>query len=468
MFRKILLFNALFFIYCANVSAIFKYDSLNCTLKTNLSAGTKIILGYYLGERTFRKGIIDIGENGEGSLCSSAHEGLYFLVFPDTSTYEFLVTEGTSYEFNINLTDDRYSVTLSANDVSEAFASYRKETNEISNEIAELRRSKANTPDEKAGNTSRLFSLKSKMDSLSNVYRIAYQGTLLGNWLKAQQPVDVPQLTLPDDTPKRDSLRWMMGIRYFRNHYLDNITWSDSRLMYTPILANKISVYLDKIANQNPDSLVKAVDEILGRTEDSDFRTFLDEFLLRKFERTKYQPVSEYVFAHIIRHYLDDETDVSPEEKQKLETELNRIQPAMLESIAPDISLPGKDLQRFSLHSIKADHILLIFWEPGCSTCTSVIGQLIPVLSKYNYMDIKVFTVSTGQSLKEWDDYTAHKFPKSWVNVYQTATGKPSQVYNISYTPSLFLLDSDRRILAKYFTVAELDDLLFGLATSKN
>lgn len=469
MQKKILLFSALFFFLGAKVQANFKIDSLSFTLESNLSSGTQVILGYYLGERTFRKGIIDIGENGGGTLRCQGHEGLYFLVFPDTSMYEFLVAGGNNYSLKINFAEGKYHTTLSAGKESMAYASYKSETNDLSSKMNELRKSKSesNSPDEKSDINAELFRLKYDMDSLTKSYATAYAGTLFGELLKARQPVTIPKFSVPGNASNSDSLRWMMGIQYFRHHYLDNITWSDRRLIYTPVFADKINIYLDRIVAQKPDSLLSAIDEIMSRTSDTIFHNFLNEFFLRKYERTKYKPVPEFVFAHVAQRFLNEESNVPAEERQKIERELDRIRPALLENIAPDITLPGKDQKMYSLHDVIADHILLIFWQPGCSICTNVIGQLIPLLSKYNYLSIRVYTVSTDQNVQEWSENTIGKFPKSWVNVYETAGNQPSELYNIAYTPSLFLLDSDRRIIAKYFTVAQLDDLLFQIATTK-
>ena len=59
---------------------------------------------------------------------------------------------------------------------------------------------------------------------------------------------------------------------------------------------------------------------------------------------------------------------------------------------------------------------------------------------------------------------------KSWVNVYQTEeqkkenddAKKPSykQLYDVTQTPTLYLLDKDKRIIAKKLTWQQMDDVL--------
>jgi hypothetical protein len=59
---------------------------------------------------------------------------------------------------------------------------------------------------------------------------------------------------------------------------------------------------------------------------------------------------------------------------------------------------------------------------------------------------------------------------KDWVHVYQTqamkdadyASGKPGfrQLYDVYQTPMLYLLDKDKRIIAKKLSYQQMDDLL--------
>jgi hypothetical protein len=59
---------------------------------------------------------------------------------------------------------------------------------------------------------------------------------------------------------------------------------------------------------------------------------------------------------------------------------------------------------------------------------------------------------------------------KDWVHVYQTqamkdadyAAGKPGfrQLYDVYQTPMLYLLDKDKRIIAKKLSYQQLDELL--------
>jgi hypothetical protein len=72
-------------------------------------------------------------------------------------------------------------------------------------------------------------------------------------------------------------------------------------------------------------------------------------------------------------------------------------------------------------------------------------------------------------SLSDWPAYVKQHAP-NWVHVHQPATmraaeekaGKPNfrQLYDMRSTPTLFLLDDQKRIIAKNISLNDLDKLL--------
>ena len=69
-----------------------------------------------------------------------------------------------------------------------------------------------------------------------------------------------------------------------------------------------------------------------------------------------------------------------------------------------------------------------------------------------------------------WTKYIREHNLGEWINVYQTkemeaaasASQKPSyrQLYDVTMTPTLFLLDKEKRIIGKKLTWQQLDDLM--------
>ena len=70
----------------------------------------------------------------------------------------------------------------------------------------------------------------------------------------------------------------------------------------------------------------------------------------------------------------------------------------------------------------------------------------------------------------QWKQFIREHHMGSWVNVYETEAQKkavedakkPSykQLYDVTQTPTLYLLDKDKKIIAKKLTMEQLNDLL--------
>ena len=101
-----------------------------------------------------------------------------------------------------------------------------------------------------------------------------------------------------------------------------------------------------------------------------------------------------------------------------------------------------------SLHDIKADKKIIVFWSSTCSHCESELPQL---LEKYNDLKAKNIQV-VGFSLDvDKDSYTKKIAAFPWVNDSELKGWNSSYVdaYNIHATPTYFILDANNKIINK-------------------
>jgi hypothetical protein len=93
-------------------------------------------------------------------------------------------------------------------------------------------------------------------------------------------------------------------------------------------------------------------------------------------------------------------------------------------------------------------------------------------VAKWKAMGLKVFTVAkeTEGTKKDWLDFINSHNLQEWNNVYyskaddkaRTDASIPgySQLYDVLTFPTLYLLDKDKRIVAKKLTYQQIDDVL--------
>ena len=61
-------------------------------------------------------------------------------------------------------------------------------------------------------------------------------------------------------TVEDDSLKQLRKYEYLKNHFFDNVDFSDARINYTPLYHNKLERYFKSVVYPMPDSIMKDVD----------------------------------------------------------------------------------------------------------------------------------------------------------------------------------------------------------------
>lgn len=427
-----------------------------------------IELGYYYGSKTLLKDTIAINSNGTGKYVGDLHEGIYFVLLPDSSYHEFMVTNGNNYLITISGMGIKYNVGLKSNRVAEGFDVYNKEFSFILNSIDSLKLLLKLATDQSVRKklNEELNDESGKIETLKNLYIQEYRGSFLEKYLLALSPVNLSKISRSNGISNLDSTQLLPRLKLYQEHYLDNIDFNDERLIYTPVLSEKVSTYLDKIVRQTPLAITMAIDTMFTTISNKEVMQFMQKELLKKYSLSINKPLSEYVYAHIIEHYFL--TGLAPwlttEQVQHFRTELGLIEPTLLLQSAPKINLPGADKLYNSLNSIKSDYTILIFWDVNCPICKKVIQELKTMVLKYKYLNISVFTIYTGTDFDYWRNFIQAKIPATWINTHEVENNKVVRMYNISLMPSIFLLDSDKKIIDKGLTVKELDAFFLKLA----
>jgi len=125
---------------------------------------------------------------------------------------------------------------------------------------------------------------------------------------------------------------------------------------------------------------------------------------------------------------------------------------------APDIDIPDQDNQTIKLSAIPRRYTLVIFWASWCPHC----NEFMPKLKKwYDHRgtDLEVLAISIDTVKNEWiRNIKANGY--TWLNGCDLKgwNGNAAKDYSLYATPTLFLLDRNRIILAKPLLYEEFID----------
>ena len=121
-------------------------------------------------------------------------------------------------------------------------------------------------------------------------------------------------------------------------------------------------------------------------------------------------------------------------------------------TVATDFIFTDLGGRRHSLHSVKADHTLLFFSNPGCPACKDIIDGLTGdprITGKISSGKLAVVNVYIDSDVDEWREYAVN-YPSSWLSGYdQSYTIRTDVTYNVRAIPSLYLLDAEKRVIMK-------------------
>ncbi len=264
---------------------------------------------------------------------------------------------------------------------------------------------------------------------------------------------------IPDSlTGKDQEVIW----RYVYRHYFDNVDLSDEALLRTPVLHRKVMLYLDQIVPLIPDSQCKAAVRIIKAAQKNPltFKYWAAQ-LLNKYARSRimgmenvYVCIVDSFYARGLTPWVDSTT------LSKILFDAQMIKYTMIGKVAPEIVLKDTAGRYRSLHEIPAKYTVLIFWDPDCGVCRREMPKLKKLYEKYKQDSVEVYAVYVNVERDKWIKYI-REHQLDWINVEDVEMKHPFRYYYyIKGTPKIYLLDRNKRIIAKNITVEQLDQIL--------
>lgn len=118
----------------------------------------------------------------------------------------------------------------------------------------------------------------------------------------------------------------------------------------------------------------------------------------------------------------------------------------------PDFNYSDINGHKGSLYGVDAEYTMLFFSNPGCESCKQIIDDVMGrnyVESMISGHRLAVVNIYIDEEVAKWRDYS-HNYPSCWINGYDyTFSLRDSGKYDIRAIPSLYLLDSQKRVLMK-------------------
>ena len=180
------------------------------------------------------------------------------------------------------------------------------------------------------------------------------------------------------------------------------------------------------------------------------FETFVD--LFQKYYYNPNSPMrNEDVYYHFVSRYASYE-GLSDVLKGKYEREARLCALNTIGTKAADFRFTDRRGNITNLYDIKAELTLLFFSNPGCDACMNIINVLRedPVISSMVASGrLAVANIYIDEDIQAWRSYMP-VYPEEWYNGFDPdMILRSNEIYAIRAIPSLYLLDSEKRVIMK-------------------
>lgn len=264
--------------------------------------------------------------------------------------------------------------------------------------------------------------------------------TLASRFLQTDRPI------LVDPTLSKDEQNI-----FLKNHFFENVDFTDTMLIRSTFLTSRVVNYLSLYqmnANSQKeleDNMLMGVDSVLIYAQvNQQVYEFLIDFLIHGFESIGFEKGLE----HIANASTLDQFCENTERKLKLENKLELIKKLAIGQPAPDFTINDIDGNKISLKDVDAKKTVLIFWASWCPHC----DEIMPVINSF-YGDGSNFNV-IAISIDESEDDLRESVAESnynWTNIaeFKGWNGDIVEEYGIAATPTIFVLDENKKIIGK-------------------
>ncbi len=442
---------------------------------------SNIFLGYSYEDKRFVVDTAKSDKNGNAifSKNKKLERGVYFIATPEKSFFELLISDNQKFSISTDSKNLFDKLVFKDSPENQQFLDYQKYLREQQRAAGIIKEKKKMNMEGKKDSVAiyqkQLEAIDYNVTTYIKNLISKNEDNLLGTLLKALQPTEVPNLHIPENIANKDSARHLRDYEYRRDHYFDNLNFVDNGLIRTPFFKQRLDFFFQKMIIPAPDTIIKYADMVIERSRaDEEMFRYVTEYFFQYYQKSEIVGHDAVVVHLADKYYLSGLTPWADKGYvDKIKERVDKMRPNLIGAPAPELLLQTHEDTYVSLLKTPAEFTILIFWEPSCGHCKTEIPQLWDLYQKVHDKGVVVFAVYTQYKRSEWDEYLAgHSY--DWINAWDGIEGNDENgksttfslgtnfrsLYDVYSTPTLYLLDKDKKIIAKRIGIETLEQIL--------
>lgn len=440
----------------------FKVFSQGYRIETQITplSDVNIYLGYHYGNEQFVIDTVHLDKSGKGVFSGkkTLPEGVYMIVLPNMIYFDFLIADESKLSITNDTTDLNKNLVIKGSPQNEIFVKYQSYTSEVRAVISGYLARTEQKKDSAAFYRNEIDKLQKEMFRERDRIILMYPKTFFGALLKSMSDVEVPKELNQDNDPETISKR----IDYLSHHYFDNYDFSDERLLFSPVLYNKLNKYFGELVMADPDSVNTAIDFILVKSMQTPdvYRYILNQMMIL-FDVSGELAFDE-AFVYLAQNYYYNglASWVDDQFLEKLKKHVEDLKPTLIGSLTPTLVLSDINGKNISVDEIRSCYTAVYFWNPECEHCINYILELKKLKDKFPDDFFQVYAVLGEKNVDKWKTFINDN-KLTWINVYDPKhKNEFVDSYKLYMIPRIFILDKTKHIVLKDIAINQLEEFL--------
>jgi thiol-disulfide isomerase/thioredoxin len=454
--------------------ASFSQSGYRIDFKIKSWKDTTVYLGSYYGESTVLK---DTAQVKAGAFHFDGKkplpEGIYYLVLAKNKLFDFVVGKNQTFTLETHSTDylkvDEYVKNLvvkgdADNQLYFENLHFIGERSVEAEPLIKILKDSTLKEDQKKPTRESFSKINDKVMTYQKRLIEKNPTTMTARLLKVTQQIEVP------DPPKKadGSIDSTFQLKYYRQHFFDNMDLADDALIHLPrpFYQEKVKEYLDKLFIPAPDTITKAIDGLVAKAKKNpETYKYLVYSCMVLYQAPEIMGLDE-VFVNLNdKYFTSGEMNywAGASVKKSMKDHADKIRTSMIGRTGANLMMQDQNLQPRSMYDIKNKYTILFIFDPDCGHCREETPKLVEFYNKskakYNF---EIFAVAQDSSMAKMKGFIK-EFKTPWITVNGPRTYLKehyTKLYHAETTPTIYILDDKKKIIAKKLPVKQLDDFL--------
>ena len=378
----------------------------------------------------------EVNEKGEFEflLDSTVSKGMYKIVYAlpqEENNFDIIYNAKEDVEFTFN---QETGIEYQSSIENQLVSSYTNSMSYVSQSIG-------NFFQQQSSDTLALASIYKTQSETQTSFEDAAKGTIASYFIKANRPY------IPEGI--EDIKTYINNLKI---HFFDNVDFNNETLQSSNFLIERTLNYVFGMYSETDDDSTtykKNIDTVFLAMKEANplIKKTLLEVLWQQMVDANFEDVANYIADNYLISIAEASNDI------ELVDGLALFKSLSIGNIAPDFPLETDDQNLKTAKHLSnlntAENYIIVFWSSTCSHCLKEIPELQTYLKTLEPDKLKVIAVGLEDKASRWENESS-KYPEF---THVLGLGKwdndIGNSYNVTATPTYYVLDKDKKIISK-------------------